>query len=161
MSVQHGAVGVLADDGERVQCHICGRWFSHLGSHVRQGHGVEPSDYRREFGLCQATGLVGPALAEKMRERCGPLLESAKPRNEAIRRGDVVLKPYGPRDVTPEERLKRSEIVRGLVDAGWRPPGGYARVRAAHERLVELRQDPVWRKAQAEKMREGRWGRRA
>ena len=30
----HGELGVLRDDGERVQCHACGEWYSHLRVHT-------------------------------------------------------------------------------------------------------------------------------
>ena len=30
----HGELGVLRDDGEHVQCHACGEWYSHLRVHT-------------------------------------------------------------------------------------------------------------------------------
>jgi len=66
----HGERGVLAIslDGEQVQCHICGRWFKHLGIHVVNGHQWSCADYREEFGLNRSTGLVAPETARKMYE---------------------------------------------------------------------------------------------
>jgi hypothetical protein len=64
----YGQIGVLASDGERVQCHICGKWFGHLGGHVKRAHDAEAADYKAEFGLNATTGLIGPALAKKRRE---------------------------------------------------------------------------------------------
>ena len=57
----HGQLGVLRDDGERVQCHACGEWFLHLGSHTFHGHGLTADAYRQRFGLMQKTKLGGPA----------------------------------------------------------------------------------------------------
>ena len=42
---------IVDDDGSRVQCHTCGRWWPKVGMHVRQGHGMSPDEYRRQFGL--------------------------------------------------------------------------------------------------------------
>src|SRR5687768_6327198 len=58
----HGRVGVLADDGERAQCHVCGGWFHNVGSHASQSHGLHAEAYRARFGLNATTALVGPAL---------------------------------------------------------------------------------------------------
>ena len=34
----HGDLGVLRDDGEEVQCHVCAEWFMHLPAHTYQPH---------------------------------------------------------------------------------------------------------------------------
>src|SRR5687768_7586670 len=47
----HGRIGVLADDGERAQCHLCGDFFGNLGGHVSQVHGVSPEEYKERFEL--------------------------------------------------------------------------------------------------------------
>lgn len=90
--IVYGERGVLASDGERVQCHLCGRWLGHLGGHVKRAHGMEAEDYKREFGLMQATGLIGPALAAKRREMIAPLREAAAPRLNAIRSGRLSIR---------------------------------------------------------------------
>lgn len=48
--------GLLADDGERVQCHVCGLWFKGLAVHVKthldeDGTPFTPDTYRVSFGL--------------------------------------------------------------------------------------------------------------
>jgi len=53
-----GRLGVLATDGQRVECHACGRWFHHLGHHVRQTHNLTADEYRALFGLNVRTGLA-------------------------------------------------------------------------------------------------------
>jgi len=65
-----GTIGVLAveDGGARVQCHMCGRWWSHLGCHTTRAHGVTPEEYKTQFGLMSGTGLVSPVLAERRRQ---------------------------------------------------------------------------------------------
>lgn len=35
-----------------VVCHICGRAYKRLGSHLRESHGITIAEYKEEFGLC-------------------------------------------------------------------------------------------------------------
>lgn len=74
--------GVLASDGERVQCHICGRWYKGLGTHAWQAHGISADEYREEFGLKYTHGLVGENTKDRMSQKqkrrwelYGPLFE--------------------------------------------------------------------------------------
>ena len=60
----YGSLGVLARDGELVQCHICGRWFRDLeGPHLTALHGMTATEYREVYGLNRKTALMGPARA--------------------------------------------------------------------------------------------------
>ena len=82
----YGELGVVRDDGERMQCHGCGEWFLHLGSHVFQAHGLTADDYRREFGLMQRTRLGGSAWLEMRRQVSGAhMRQVSKPRQEQVR----------------------------------------------------------------------------
>ncbi len=67
----HGEHGVLLDDGERVQCHGCGNWYLHLGSHTFHAHGLTADEYRRVFGLMNKTRLGGPAWLAMRRATAG------------------------------------------------------------------------------------------
>lgn len=60
----YGRIGVLATDGEKVQCHICGRWLKRLSVHVGPAHDMTPDEYRAEFGLKATQGLVSPEQRE-------------------------------------------------------------------------------------------------
>lgn len=60
----YGQYGVLASDGERVQCHICGRWYISLASHVYQAHDMLADEYREQFGLNYTRGLIGEDLRD-------------------------------------------------------------------------------------------------
>ncbi len=84
----YGEFGRLArgDDG-RVQCHICGRFYQHLGAHSHHKHGVSADEYRTAFGLKQATKLIGDDYREKRRRaavRQG-LPQLGTPQRERIR----------------------------------------------------------------------------
>ena len=54
----HGEPSVLLNDGERAQCHACGDWYLHLGSHTWHAHGLTADEYRRTFGLMQKTKVA-------------------------------------------------------------------------------------------------------
>ncbi|RAY16838.1 hypothetical protein DPM19_01340 [Actinomadura craniellae] len=70
----HAPYGRLVRDeqSDLVLCHLCGRWFRALGSHVK-AHGLSADEYRAAFGLYQtralASGEVSRARAEIQRAR--------------------------------------------------------------------------------------------
>ena len=49
-------LGTIAND-ERgyVVCHICGRAYKRLGTHVKQPHDMTIKEYKERFGLCNKT----------------------------------------------------------------------------------------------------------
>jgi len=59
--------GVLVDDGARVQCHVCGRWYGSLVSHIKV-HGLDATSYKERYGLARGTSLLGPSAQAKQRE---------------------------------------------------------------------------------------------
>lgn len=40
-----GAISITMD-GNKMQCHICGKLYSNVASHARQAHEVNPKQYR-------------------------------------------------------------------------------------------------------------------
>lgn len=54
------------DRGE-VICHICGKAYSKLGSHVANSHHISASDYKKRFGLAKNAGLCTPELKLHLR----------------------------------------------------------------------------------------------
>ena len=58
---------LVSDDGERVQCHICGRWFIYLTPHLRWKHNLTCDEYREDFGLNRTQPLCSESLSEKHR----------------------------------------------------------------------------------------------
>jgi hypothetical protein len=55
----YGYYGIILYDPseDKVQCHICGKWYIQLGLHARYAHGVPAENYKQEFelgkrGLC-------------------------------------------------------------------------------------------------------------
>jgi hypothetical protein len=80
-----GQFGVLADDGDRVQCHVCGDMFDLLGAHTNFTHGLAADRYRQAFGLMQKTPLAGPTFREKRRQFVDHLVHPDNPAHERIR----------------------------------------------------------------------------
>jgi hypothetical protein len=70
----NGRIGVLERDGDRLECHCCGRWYRSLGSHVTQAHHLLADDYRAIFGLRARTSLDGPSVRAGKRERAPRVL---------------------------------------------------------------------------------------
>lgn len=64
----HAPPGTLTRDAEtgRLCCHLCGRWFRSLGSHVR-AHGHTADTYRESMGLCRTRALTEPACRRRSR----------------------------------------------------------------------------------------------
>lgn len=42
-------------------CHICGRYYRQLGTHIRQKHDMTTREYQTRFGLCYK-GMLSPDL---------------------------------------------------------------------------------------------------
>lgn len=94
-----GTLGVLADDGELAQCHVCGEWFGRVSTHARNQHDLLPSEYRAAFGLNAQTGLIGPKLRNWMSENGANHLAP-------YRDAGVGIKAL--RSITPEQRSQIS-----------------------------------------------------
>lgn len=46
--------GTIALDSRGfIICHICGKAYTRLGSHIKESHGMTISEYKRKFGLCE------------------------------------------------------------------------------------------------------------
>ena len=65
----HGRYGVLdTDEHGRLICHECGGSYAHLGTHVRQAHGIMPAEYRQAHGLGYSRRLVSESTSDNMRK---------------------------------------------------------------------------------------------
>ena len=58
---------VADDDGARLQCHVCGRFYAGLALHARHSHGLTPEQYRERYGLARGQSLNAPAYQAKQR----------------------------------------------------------------------------------------------
>lgn len=66
----HAPYAELAVDSDTLNlcCHLCGKWFVSLGSHVRV-HGYTANSYRQSMGLCQTTALTSALLSTSISGR--------------------------------------------------------------------------------------------
>jgi lambda repressor-like predicted transcriptional regulator len=68
----YAPVGTVVRDGDRVLCHLCGRWFRSVVAHLRS-HGWHHLAYRETFGLLRSEPLEGAGTrtlrAKAMTER--------------------------------------------------------------------------------------------
>lgn len=62
-----GRLGIMNDDGDRQECHCCGRWFAFLGKHVWATHDVTANEYRSAFGLAHGQPLAGSKKRDEAR----------------------------------------------------------------------------------------------
>lgn len=64
----YGQLGILSYDEieDKVQCHICGRWFRSVAAHIWQLHGSTANDYRKEFGLNKSQSLICEGTKQKL-----------------------------------------------------------------------------------------------
>lgn len=58
---------IKTPDG-RLVCHICGREFTKLGSHIVQKHGMTSRKYKQMFGLEVGKGLITTEHKQHLRD---------------------------------------------------------------------------------------------
>lgn len=65
----YGFYGTIAitEDGEFMQCHLCGELYASVGGHLRV-HNLTATEYKEQFGLGIGTGLVSEALRKKKQD---------------------------------------------------------------------------------------------
>ncbi|KXP14480.1 hypothetical protein [Tsukamurella pseudospumae] len=62
--------GVLFDDGDRVQCHLCGLWMAMITPHLGL-HDIEAAGYRERFDLAEGDPLVSRSMHRPPTEHVG------------------------------------------------------------------------------------------
>lgn len=59
--------GIIAHDYRGyVVCHICGRAYKRLGSHIKEWHKMTIAEYKAEFELCNSTKTTEQNYSEHM-----------------------------------------------------------------------------------------------
>ena len=157
---------------------LAGRWFHHLGHHVRQTHNLTADEYRALFGLNVRTGLVGPELAAGMRARAvrldqyhavsAAVLRSFTPEQMSAyqcgrsRRLETRIKPrnIALRQLALDKAQTRVAELRAAGVVLYRPTHeeGVAWGHRVQERLRIHRQDPEFDAAWRRAISEGRGG---
>ena len=84
------------DINGKVICHICGRAFTRLGSHIKESHSMSIKEYKEKFGLCANARTTESNYSKTMRKLAydnnmdKQLLEVGK--NTRIKRNDNTLR---------------------------------------------------------------------
>ena len=127
----------VSDDGQRVQCHLCGRWYRLLsGSHLQRAHGWTSEAYRETFGLAARHALQAPALSArqaahlKTRIRSDPRVRAGMRKGAAIARSGELARQG--RDASART-ARRAERRAGQVRSG---QARGAAARAPREQIV-------------------------
>ena len=70
-----GTINPLPNPGEIaldkrgfVVCHICGKAYKRLGSHIKESHGMTIAEYKEKFGLCASSRTTEDSYSEVMRQ---------------------------------------------------------------------------------------------
>jgi hypothetical protein len=150
-------LGILIadDDGSRLQCHICGRFYPSLGRHVVKAHHMTGDAYRERYGLNRKTSLGSPALQAKFRALFSAHLDAIRP---AIPPGAGVERTLRQANASAPRRLQARLVAsatrRRSLSARPSPPRPGPRVRTAQDRRQQthrarqvadrLRRDPAW-----------------
>lgn len=117
-----GYQGTLAqtEDGEFVQCHICGKLAANLGSHVYNAHRMMADEYKQKFQLAKMTPLCSDTFSRKAKERT---LEWMKTKtSEELERVNVAKngahhnRKFEPRSLTLEEMNRKGICPDQLLD---------------------------------------------
>lgn len=109
----HGEM-LVSDDGSEVYCHVCGKGYGSLVSHVRT-HGLTAATYKARYGLARGTSLLSPATAERFRA-------AALARNQG-EMGRAVLAEIGPNPREPGIANRLQSRVRSSVNSARRTDG--------------------------------------
>jgi ROS/MUCR transcriptional regulator protein len=102
----HAPVGELPydPDEDKVQCHLCGRWFVLIGSsHLLRKHGIDADAYRRIAGLHPRPALATPAYRARRSDHMRRRVESDERIVRAIRKGFAMARS-GELQATARER---------------------------------------------------------
>lgn len=99
----YGYWGTLAqtDDGEEIQCHVCGELVVNLGHHAYIKHGIKAREYRVKFKLGLRTPLCSDVWSEKckarkLKEWASLSIEEREERIETMRNAQRQAKQVGP-----------------------------------------------------------------
>lgn len=52
----------------KLKCKMCGKSFSHLGSHIWHAHKIRAREYKTEFGLPYNTALISSEIKRKKQD---------------------------------------------------------------------------------------------
>ncbi len=136
----HGELVIESGTG-RVCCHLCGRWYVSLGSHLRT-HGHTADSYRDAMGLCRSRPLVAETLSRSIATRQTEAYRRSPELRARLAVGQEFskngrLSTLARTARTTSASLESARIRRAALDAG-RVTRAAQRDRALARRLREL-----------------------
>lgn len=65
----YGYYGVLISHKEngKIHCHLCGKFYGNLGSHIANDHNMPSKDYKKKFGFSMKQPLCSSSMSAKLR----------------------------------------------------------------------------------------------
>ena len=108
----YAPMGQMRYDGDRVQCHLCGRWLKMVGgSHLISAHGISVAEYREMFHLHANDSTVAPETRERKRQTMLDQISSGE-------RDQSVLGPPTPSSV---QRWRSLAVLHPQLMDEWHP----------------------------------------
>ncbi|HEX5349323.1 MAG TPA: MucR family transcriptional regulator [Pseudonocardiaceae bacterium] len=125
----------------RVCCHLCGRWYVSLGSHLRR-HGHTADSYRETMGLCRRRPLVAETLSRSIAARQSEAYRRSPELRSYLAVGQELCKtgqlaPLAAAAHTTNPSSELTRLRRASLDAG-RATRAARRSRALTSRLRDL-----------------------
>jgi hypothetical protein len=120
-------------DKQFIQCHICGKLFSHLGTHVGTKHKMRAEEYRNKFLLAKTTALVSETQRQRMKEHMLKVIQRLSPEEkkqfylnkvQMLRNGSKLRRKYQPKE-SLESKNKKGTCPDQLI----------AKIHEAHKKL--------------------------
>ncbi len=125
-----GFLGVVQYDDieDKIQCHVCGKFFKHLGLHLAK-HDYRARDYKEEFGLTLRTPLCSKGISSLRRTimsknmkggKCPPFSHSGmskewyRKREKNIKR-EVSMSQLNSHGLCDLQMKSRYEVVKEIV----------------------------------------------
>ena len=100
---------IQKDENGYVICHICGRSYKRLGSHIKESHNMTIAEYKEQFGICTRTKTTEDSYSKTMKKHAldndmdKQLLDKGK--NTRIKKGDKSMR-LG-KEVRLQERIQK------------------------------------------------------
>lgn len=95
--------GEIARDSRGfVVCHICGRAYKRLGSHIRESHGMTIAEYKEMFGLCANSRTTEQEYSKLMRQHA---IENDMPKR-------LMIAGFNTRIKTGETHMRKGKKIR-------------------------------------------------
>lgn len=118
------------DDGDRIQCLLCGRRYKALGHHLRQSHDMTADDYKEAYGIPWTYGLVCGETSEKISKNVKQMIADG-----IICCGDVDMQKVGSAPHRARMKVLDDINTENLEEANKGFTGEYSRRKAAAPKL--------------------------